>query len=144
MIYKAWADSDYAMPDIIEQENPDRVCFTLPVECLDINAECPNKNDKKIKNVLINETKNAECPNKSDKETKNVLINEQSQEQEQTKENLLIALLTGQPDITQKIMAKKLNLTDRSVRRIISDLQKQGKLKRIGSNKKGQWLVIKN
>ena len=144
MIYKAWADSDYAMPDIIEQENPDRVCFTLPVECLDINAECPNKSDKETPNVLINETKNAECPNKSDKETPNVLINEQSQEQEQTKENLLIALLIGQPDITQKIMAKKLNLTDRSVRRIISDLQKQGKLKRIGSNKKGQWLVIKN
>ena len=60
MIFKAWTGTDFAMPDITEKENPDRVCLILPVESLGevglTNAQCPNKNVNEGSDVLINES----------------------------------------------------------------------------------------
>ena len=59
MIFKAWTGTDFAMPDITEKENPDRVCLMLPVESLGevglTSAQCPNKNANEGSTVLINE-----------------------------------------------------------------------------------------
>ena len=59
MIFKAWIGTDFAMPDITEKENPDRVCLMLPVESLGefglTSAQCPNKNANEGSAVLINE-----------------------------------------------------------------------------------------
>ena len=59
MIFKAWTGTDFAMPDITEKENPDRVCLILPVESLGevglTSAQCPNKNANEGSDVLINE-----------------------------------------------------------------------------------------
>ena len=59
MIFKAWTGTDFAMPDITEKENPDRVCLILPVESLGevglTSAQCPNKNVNEGSDVLINE-----------------------------------------------------------------------------------------
>ena len=59
MIFKAWTGTDFAMPDITEKENPDRVCLKLPVESLGefglTSAQCPNKNANEGSDVLINE-----------------------------------------------------------------------------------------
>ena len=59
MIFKAWTGTDFAMPDITEKENPDRVCLILPVESLGevglASAQCPNKNANEGSDVLINE-----------------------------------------------------------------------------------------
>ena len=59
MIFKAWTGTDFAMPDITEKENPDRVCLMLPVESLGevglTSAQCPNKNANEGSAVLINE-----------------------------------------------------------------------------------------
>ena len=59
MIFKAWTGTDFAMPDITEKENPDRVCLMLPVESLGevglTSAKCPNKNANEGSAVLINE-----------------------------------------------------------------------------------------
>ncbi|WP_418947424.1 RNA-binding domain-containing protein [Phascolarctobacterium succinatutens] len=59
MIFKAWTATDFAMPDITEKENPDRVCLMLPVESLGevglTSAQCPNKNANEGSAVLINE-----------------------------------------------------------------------------------------
>ena len=59
MIFKAWTGTDFAMPDITEKENPDRVCLILPVESLGevglTSAKCPNKNANEGSAVLINE-----------------------------------------------------------------------------------------
>ena len=59
MIFKAWTGTDFAMPDITEKENPDRVCLILPVESLGevglTSAQCPNKNANEGSAVLINE-----------------------------------------------------------------------------------------
>ena len=80
MIFKAWTGTDFAMPDITEKENPDRVCLILPVESLGevglTSAQCPNKNANEGSDVLINELTSAGCPNKSANEGSDVLINE--------------------------------------------------------------------
>ena len=80
MIFKAWTGTDFAMPDITEKENPDRVCLILPVESLGevglTSAQCPNKNVNEGSDVLINELTSAGCPNKSANEGSDVLINE--------------------------------------------------------------------
>ena len=80
MIFKAWTGTDFAMPDITEKENPDRVCLILPVESLGevglTSAQCPNKNANEGSDVLINEFTSAGCPNKSANEGSDVLINE--------------------------------------------------------------------
>ena len=59
MIFKAWTGTDFAMPDITEKENPDRVCLILPVESLGevglTSVQCPNKNVNEGSDVLINE-----------------------------------------------------------------------------------------
>ena len=59
MIFKTWTGTDFAMPDITEKENPDRVCLILPVESLGevglTSAQCPNKNVNEGSDVLINE-----------------------------------------------------------------------------------------
>ena len=59
MIFKAWTGTDFAMPDITEKENPDRVCLILPVESLGevglTSAQRPNKNTNEGSDVLINE-----------------------------------------------------------------------------------------
>ena len=59
MIFKAWTGTDFAMPDITEKENPDRVCLILPVESLGevglTSAQSPNKNANEGSDVLINE-----------------------------------------------------------------------------------------
>ncbi len=59
MIFKAWTGTDFAMLDITEKENPDRVCLILPVESLGevglTSAQCPNKNANEGSDVLINE-----------------------------------------------------------------------------------------
>ena len=78
MIFKAWTGTDFAMPDITEKENPDRVCLILPVESLGevglTSAQCPNKNANEGSDVLINELTSAGCPNKSANEGSDVLI----------------------------------------------------------------------
>ncbi len=60
MIFKAWTGTDFAMPDITEKENPDRVCLILPVDSLGevglTSAQCPNKNANEGSDVLINES----------------------------------------------------------------------------------------
>ena len=125
MIFKAWTSTDFAMPDIMEKENPDRVCLTLPIEILTEGRQS-----------------NAFCPNKKDEESNAVLINDESNTG-LSKQKQLLYLLEQNPYITQHSMALELNTTDRTIRRMLSVLQKSGKVKRIGSKKNGQWLVIK-
>ena len=131
MIYKAWADSDYAMPYIIEKENPDRVCFTLPVECLDVNEPINGQNSisEPINEPINGQNSIAKIP---DMKSKDDFC------------NLLLKTIIQMPYCTKNELAIKLNLSVAKIKRLIADLQKAGKLKRVGSNKKGLWIVVKN
>lgn len=53
----------------------------------------------------------------------------------------IINLISEKPHITQSEMSAILNITSRMVRYYLSDLVKQGYIKRVGSNKKGSWII---
>lgn len=55
----------------------------------------------------------------------------------------IIKLILDRPNITQSEMANLLNLTPRMIRYHISELVNKGYIRRVGSNKKGKWEVIK-
>lgn len=51
-------------------------------------------------------------------------------------------LLKTWPDATTKEIMKKLEITDNQVKYYIKKLKDSGKIKRVGSNRKGLWKVI--
>jgi len=51
----------------------------------------------------------------------------------------LIALIKQNNQLSAKRLAVKLAVSDRTIERDIEKLKKQGKLKRIGNEKKGYW-----
>ena len=146
MICKAWTGTDFAMPDITEKENPDRVCLILPVESLGevglTSAQRPNKNANEGSDVLINELTSAGCPNKSANEGSKLTIDD-STDSEIDKQKQLLNILEKNPHITQHVMALELNTTDRTIRRMLASLQKTGIVKRKGPKKNGYWLILK-
>lgn len=58
-------------------------------------------------------------------------------------EESIIKLILDRPNITQSEMANLLNLTPRMIRYHISELVNKGYIRRVGSNKKGKWEVVK-
>ncbi len=57
-------------------------------------------------------------------------------------ENRLIELLKVCPDATTKEITKKLEITNNQVKYYIKKLKNEGKIKRIGTNRKGSWKVM--
>lgn len=48
------------------------------------------------------------------------------------------------PNITQKELAQKLDLTEKTIKRNIATLKEKRFIERVGSNKKGYWKVLDN
>ena len=57
-------------------------------------------------------------------------------------ENKLIELLKIQPNVTTKEIMKKLEITDNQVKYYVKKLKDEGKIKRVGTNRKGSWKVM--
>ncbi|MBQ9214148.1 MAG: winged helix-turn-helix transcriptional regulator, partial [Bacteroidales bacterium] len=56
----------------------------------------------------------------------------------------LICLLSDNPYISALQLADHLNKTERHIRRILSKLQSDGTIRRVGADKNGHWEVIDN
>ncbi len=63
--------------------------------------------------------------------------------QENTQENI-IALLRKQPDLTHSELATKVGITSNSAKYYLVTLRKAGRIRRVGSTKKGHWEVIES
>lgn len=61
-----------------------------------------------------------------------------------TNEGKLIALIAENPTITQTKLAKELDVTTRTIKRILSKLQEEGIVRREGTNRNGRWIVEAN
>ena len=72
----------------------------------------------------------------------NEQINEQINEHVKTRENELIAYLRKKPSATYSDIASELDISYITARRLIQSLLEAGKVKRIGSKKKGGWKLI--
>lgn len=57
--------------------------------------------------------------------------------------NAIIELLINSPELSQKQIAKHLKLNVNTVKYYIRKMQKQNKLQREGSTRKGKWIVVK-
>ena len=69
-------------------------------------------------------------------------VTRMSQEMSQEMSSIM-QLVKENSAITAEEMAVKLNVTTRTVYRIISVLKKEGLLERVGATKKGRWVIIK-
>ena len=54
-------------------------------------------------------------------------------------ENLILEILKKTPDMTQKELSEKTNISLRTVKRIIQQLKEKGIIERVGSDRKGYW-----
>ena len=167
MIFKAWTGTDFAMPDIIEKENPDRVCLILPVESLGevglTSAQCPNKNANEGSDVLINEltvpdTKQAvpdtertvpdteqAVPDTEQTvpDTEQAVPDTERTVPEESKEQkaLILSYIKDNENITAKIAATILNVKPRRARTILRDMQIDGIIKRVGAARSIKYVL---
>ena len=58
------------------------------------------------------------------------------------RESRIIELLREDPSLTRAAMAEQLGCSDSTVKRILQNLVDKGAIKRIGSNKKGEWIIL--
>ena len=93
---------------------------------IDNNEEISNHTGEEIR---INE----ETSEETNKETNKEITNREK----------ILCEIYASPDITQKQLAEKIGLSYAGVRYIMKQLQNEGIIERVGSTKKGQW-VIKN
>ena len=167
MIFKAWTGTDFAMPDITEKENPDRVCLILPVESLGevglTSAQCPNKNVNEGSDVLINElivpdtketvpdteqavpdTEQA-VPDTEQTvpDTEQAVPDTEQTVPEESKEQkaLILSYIKDNENITAKIAATILNVKPRRARTILRDMQIDGIIKRIGAARSIKYVL---
>ena len=167
MIFKAWTATDFAMPDITEKENPDRVCLMLPVESLGevglTSAQCPNKNANEGSAVLINEltvpdTKQAvpdteqavpdteqAVPDTEQAvpDTEQAVPDTERTVPEESKEQkaLILSYIKDNENITAKIAATILNVKPRRARTILRDMQIEGIIKRVGAARSIKYVL---
>ncbi len=57
-------------------------------------------------------------------------------------ENLILSILKKSPEITTKPLCEQSDFTESKVNRLLRRLRESGKIKRIGSDRKGYWQVI--
>ena len=167
MIFKAWTATDFAMPDITEKENPDRVCLMLPVESLGevglTSAQCPNKNANEGSAVLINELtvpdteqavpdteqavpdteRTVPDTEQAVPDTEQAVPDTEQTVPEESKEQkaLILSYIKDNENITAKIAATILNVKPRRARTILRDMQIDGIIKRVGAARSIKYVL---
>ena len=153
MIFKAWTGTDFAMPDITEKENPDRVCLILPVESLGevglTSAQCPNKNANEGSDVLINELtvpdtkETVPDTEQAVPDTEQAVPDTERTVPEESKEQkaLILSYIKDNENITAKIAATILNVKPRRARTILRDMQIDGIIKRVGAARSIKYVL---
>ena len=56
----------------------------------------------------------------------------------------ILSIITENPKISRREIARLLNVTDSSAQKLLARLIKSGIIRRVGTNRKGAWLVIKD
>lgn len=54
----------------------------------------------------------------------------------------ILDLIKNNANITISQMAENLNVTDRTIKRVLKDLQDNKQIERIGNNRKGKWKIV--
>ena len=68
-------------------------------------------------------------------------ISETKNETNDTKETIALSLIRENPAITQKEIKEKMGISLVTVKRLMANLQKSGRIQRQGSSRSGTWQV---
>ncbi len=58
------------------------------------------------------------------------------------REKQIVELLRKEPALTRRKMAEYLGCSDSTVKRALQSMVGKGVIKRIGANKKGEWIIL--
>ena len=58
------------------------------------------------------------------------------------REKQILELLREEANLTRKEMAERLECSDSTIKRTLQSMVEKGAIKRIGSNKKGEWIIF--
>lgn len=58
------------------------------------------------------------------------------------REKKIVEVLRREPTLTRSGMAERLDCSDSTVKRALQSMVEKGVIKRIGSNKKGEWIIL--
>ena len=102
---------------------------------LKINTSyCNNHQHSNIKNGVID-------PKERDTNDTKVEPNDTKVEPNDTNEEAILSIILKNPQATQGAIAKEVEASLSTVKRIMRSLQKSGKLRREGTNRNGSWVV---
>ena len=73
---------------------------------------------------------------------RNGVIDPKASDTNDTIEESVLRIIRDDPGVTQKDIGRKLDISIATVKRLMNNLQKSGKLQRKGSSRKGSWVII--
>lgn len=127
-IFTTWNNEGWIAPEVEEHYNPDRTILRLSF----INKnESPtfSKVGEKVGEKVGDDTQNI-----NSKKTKAGEIEERKE--------MILKMLRENPHISANDIALKMNITRGQVEKTISSMKKEGKIKRTGSARTGEWIVL--
>ena len=81
------------------------------------------------------------CNNHQHSNIKNGVIDPKERDTNDTNEEAILSIILKNPQATQGAIAKEVEASLSTVKRIMRSLQKSGKLRREGTNRNGSWVV---
>ena len=102
-------------------------------------------NQSLVKNQGVNNCVSCDnssvCNESVNHQTRNQTWNQTEKKQVLQK---ILSIITENPKISRREIARLLNVTDSSAQKLLARLIKSGIIRRVGTNRKGAWLVIKD
>jgi ATP-dependent DNA helicase RecG len=68
---------------------------------------------------------------------------ERSEKSSEKSSEKILELLKAEPDLAARVVAERLEITQRAVEKQIANLRREGRLRRVGSARGGHWEVPK-
>lgn len=114
LILSAWNEKHWLKPELIEQQDLMQVKLILYINTKDVTLDV-------TKDVTLGVTKD--------------II---------SRRNTIMELIQNNSEITICELSQKINITERTIKRDLSVLQKSGLIIREGGRKEGKWIIAKN
>ncbi len=147
-ILNAWKSLGYSHPDIHEESEVNEVWLTLPLTKNENTVENSTVNSTVNENTAENSTINSTINgNKVENSTVNSTVNENSTVNSTANLTALqkdiLNLIKGKPEITIEEIAVRIRKDRNAINYQIKKMKEFGIVEREGSDKTGQWRIIK-
>lgn len=128
-VFSVWNKEFGIAPEYEQKISPERIVTILRLSDKSLRNKFQATNVQEVQDVHENVQENVQD------------VHEDVHEDERI--NTLLALIKQNPDITLKTLSEKLSVASKTIQRDLDYLKQEGIVERIGSNRKGQWKIIK-